>query len=226
MNGRLIGALAAMLTLLAAGLSTGTRVYYLLFYVLLAMLLLGLISTIFPPGSIPTMQFSILFSLFLIFVEDQAIKITNDSLTGLFNRHSLDYSISERISRYKKNGERFFILLADMNDFKTINDTYGHMEGDRMLKVVADILDSIAKDYGSRASRLGGDEFAIVVTCNNLNTAAEIKNRIQITMEEASQREDRDLSISIGIAEYQNHMTLIQFLDLADKNLYLEKNNV
>lgn len=189
-------------------------------------LLLGLISTIFPPGSIPTMQFSILFSLFLIFVEDQAIKITNDSLTGLSNRHSLDYSISERISRYKKNGERFFILLADMNDFKAINDTYGHMEGDRMLKVVADILDSIAKDYGSRASRLGGDEFAIVVTCNNLNTAAEIKNRIQITMEEASQREDRDLSISIGIAEYQNHMTLIQFLDLADKNLYLEKNNV
>lgn len=187
-------------------------------------LLLGIISTVTPPGSIPTMQFSILFSLFLIFVEDQGIKITNDSLTGLHNRHSLDYSISERISRFRKTGERFFILLGDMDDFKAINDTYGHMEGDRMLKVVADILDTIAKDQGSRACRMGGDEFAIVVACTNLSTAFKIKNQIYDTMVQASQREDRDLSISIGIAEYQNHMTLIQFLDQADQNLYLEKN--
>lgn len=186
-------------------------------------LLLGAVSTVAPPGSIPTMQFSILFSLFLIFVEDQGIKITNDSLTGLHNRHSLDYSISEYINRYKKNGERFFILLGDMDDFKAINDTYGHMEGDRMLKVVADILDAIAKDYGSRASRLGGDEFAIVVTCGSLSTAAEIRNRIYENLAQASVREERDLSISIGIAEYEHHFTLIQFLDQADQNMYLEK---
>lgn len=186
-------------------------------------LLLGAVSTVTPPGSIPTMQFSILFSLFLIFVEDQAIKITNDSLTGLHNRHSLDYSINERINRYKRNGERFFILLGDMDDFKSINDTYGHMEGDRMLKVVADVLDSIAKDHGSRACRMGGDEFAIVVACTSLSTAAEIKERIRADLAQASQREDRYLSISIGIAEYQHHMTLIQFLDLADQNAYHEK---
>ena len=189
-------------------------------------LLLGIVSTIAPPGSIPTMQFSILFSLFLIFVEQQAIKITNDSLTGLYNRYSLDYSISEQINRYKKNGTRFFILLGDMDDFKAINDTYGHMEGDRMLKVVADILDAIAMDYGSRASRMGGDEFAIVVTCSSISVASEIKDRIQNCLAEASAREERNLSISIGIAEYQDHMNIIQFLDLADKNLYLEKNNI
>ena len=53
-----------------------------------------------------------------------------------------------------------FFAIVDMDGMKQINDTYGHMEGDRMLKVVADILDAIAKDYGSRASRMGGDEFA------------------------------------------------------------------
>jgi len=188
-------------------------------------LLLGLVSTITPPGSIPTMQFSILFSLFLIFVEDQAIKITHDSLTGLYNRHSLDHSINEHINRYRKNGEPFYILMADLDHFKSINDTYGHMEGDRMLKVVADILDCIAKDYGSRATRMGGDEFAIVVTCRSFRAAHAIKEKIRKSLAEAGQREDRDLSVSIGIAEYRNQMTVIQLLDLADQNLYLEKNN-
>jgi diguanylate cyclase (GGDEF)-like protein len=188
-------------------------------------LLLGLISAISPPGSIPSMQFSILFSLFLIFVDDQSIKITHDSLTGLYNRHSLDHFINEHINRYRKNGETFYILMADMNHFKSINDTYGHMEGDRILKIVADILDSIAKDYGGRATRLGGDEFAVVVTCRSFRAAYEIKSRIQRNMSEAGRREDRDLSISIGIAEYQDQMTIVQFLDLADQNLYLEKNH-
>ena len=188
-------------------------------------LLLGLVSAISPPGSIPTMQFSILFSLFLIFVEEQAVKITHDSLTGLYNRHSLDRSINEYINRYRKNGEPFYILIADLDHFKSINDTYGHMEGDRMLKVVADILDSIAKDYGSRASRMGGDEFAIVVACRSFRAAHEIKSKIRRRLEEAGQQEERDLSISIGIAEYRNQMTIIQFLDMADQNLYLEKNN-
>lgn len=186
----------------------------------------GLLSVIAPPGSIPSMQFSVLFSLMLMFVEFQGTKITSDSLTGLHNRYSLDYSISERINRYRKNGEPFFILLGDMDQFKKINDTYGHMEGDRMLKLVADILDSIAKDYGSRASRMGGDEFAIVVTCGKLATVSEIKQRIHSALEDASTREQRDLSISIGIAEYHGDMTLIQFLDQADQNLYLEKNSL
>jgi len=189
----------------------------------LSPIILGVLSVIAPPGSIPSMQFSILFSLMLMFVEFQDTKITNDSLTGLHNRYSLDYSIHERINRYKKTGERFFILLGDMDDFKAINDTYGHMEGDRMLKVVADILDAIAKDYGSRASRMGGDEFAIVVTCGSPTVADEMKDRIYETLAEASVREDRDLSISIGIAEYQHHLTLIQFLDQADQNMYREK---
>ena len=187
---------------------------------------LGALSLLAPPGSIPSMQFSVLFSLLLMFVEFQGVKITSDSLTGLNNRYSLDYAINERIIRYKKNGERFFILLGDMDKFKKINDTYGHMEGDRILKVVADILDTIAKDYGTRASRMGGDEFAIVVACGRLSTASEIKERINAAMKDASSREDRDLAISIGIAEYDGDMTLIQFLDLADQNLYLEKNNL
>jgi len=86
-----------------------------------------------------------------------------------------------------------------------------------------DILDAIAKDYGSRASRMGGDEFAIVVTCGSPTVADEMKDRIYETLAEASVREDRDLSISIGIAEYQHHLTLIQFLDQADQNMYREK---
>ena len=188
-------------------------------------LLLGMISVITPPGSIPTMQFSILFSLFLIFVDGQSIKITHDSLTGLYNRHSLDHSINEHINRYRKNGEPFYILMADLDHFKSINDTYGHMEGDRMLQVVADILDSIAKDYDSRAARMGGDEFAIVVACRSFRAAHSIKEKIRRDLEEAGRREDRDLAVSIGIAEYSNHMTITQFLDMADQNLYLEKNN-
>lgn len=221
--------IAAILSLIArkyAQLSSDRKHLLSLATFCISPLLLGVVSTIAPPGGIPTMQFSILFSLFLIFAEQQAIKITNDSLTGLYNRYSLDYSINEQITRFKKNGTRFFILLGDMDDFKAINDTYGHMEGDRMLKVVADILDAIAMDYGSRASRMGGDEFAIVVTCSSISVASEIKNRIQDCLAEASAREDRNLSISIGIAEYQQHMTLIQFLDEADQKLYLEKNNI
>ena len=188
-------------------------------------LLLGLFSVIAPPGGIPSMQFSILFSLFLIFVEDQAIKVTHDSLTGLYNRYSLDHSINDYINRYRKTGEPFYILMADLDHFKSINDTYGHMEGDRMLKVVADILDSIAKDHDSRASRMGGDEFAIVVSCRSFGAAHAIKEQIRNSLTEAGKREDRDLAVSIGIAEYKNQMSITQLLEIADQNLYLEKHN-
>ena len=69
------------------------------------------------------------------------------------------------------------------------------------------------------------DGYIRVVTCRSFRAAYEIKSQIQRNMSEAGQREDRDLSISIGIAEYQDQMTIVQFLDLADQNLYLEKNH-
>ena len=150
-------------------------------------------------------------------------RITIDSLTGLPNRYALDNVIQEKMNHHKKDIDDFYILMGDINSFKSINDNFGHMEGDRTLKIVAGIMDEIAKKYQTRATRMGGDEFAIVVDPLFENIAVDIKNQIQTELQKHSKEEKFEISMSIGIATYKKDMSLTQFLEAADKSLYQEK---
>ncbi|MGC9526815.1 MAG: two-component system response regulator [Limnospira sp.] len=87
---------------------------------------------------------------------------THDSLTGLFNRAWLLQFLSEKIREHQRGGNQYSILFVDLDRFKKINDRFGHLVGDELLKTVANRLKSCLT-LGSKIARLGGDEFLIVV---------------------------------------------------------------
>ncbi|MDA3845110.1 MAG: GGDEF domain-containing protein, partial [Vallitaleaceae bacterium] len=131
-------------------------------------------------------------NIFQIFMEQfkgsirtrfQAIELeryaTTDPLTKLFNRNSYYETISERIEKYNEN-EPVSIIFGDVNSLKYINDTYGHTDGDMLLKTCCDTVQSVLP-VGIKAFRYGGDEIVIVLKNTDLNKA----NEVMIELEEA-----------------------------------------
>lgn len=130
---------------------------------------------------------------------------THDSLTELYNRHYFDKIMSCKINDYQKNKNKFSVLMIDLDDFKNINDSYGHATGDLALKKVADILlKSIRKN--DLATRIGGDEFAVILIDTDLNqaklVAEKIRKNITNIIINSSNKKKIRISASIGISNY------------------------
>jgi len=98
------------------------------------------------------------------------------------------------------------------------------MEGDRALRITADVLKNIFHGHPAILSRMGGDEFAIIIETNSRKLINDFVHKISDELEKASRQEAFSLSLSIGIAKYQEGMTMIEFLDKADQMLYDQKN--
>jgi diguanylate cyclase (GGDEF)-like protein len=84
-----------------------------------------------------------------------------DSLTGLPNRRCIDERLAQTLAEHKRSGEAFAVIMTDINDFKLVNDRFGHSAGDRLLQGIADRLRSAVRD-ADFAGRLGGDEFLVI----------------------------------------------------------------
>jgi diguanylate cyclase (GGDEF)-like protein len=99
-----------------------------------------------------------------------------DSLTGIYNRRKF---FEEAEKSYAKHGSQFFMVVADLDFFKQLNDTYGHTIGDQALQLVARLFGaSIRTTAGDIVGRLGGEEFGIAITCDNLDTARSTIERV------------------------------------------------
>ncbi len=151
-----------------------------------------------------------------------------DMLTGLMNRRAY-YEIStnehQRLLRYHRD---FSVIMLDIDDFKEVNDTYGHYEGDRLLKSVAScIKDNIREnDY---AFRMGGDEFLIFLPETNeeqaYHFAERIRSEIEIKKLQSNTRISR-ISISLGVSEFRkNDVNFEAVVKRADEALYQVKNS-
>ena len=103
---------------------------------------------------------------------------TLDSLTGLFNRPYLDARLHQEVERARRGSSSLTVLLADIDDFKAINDTYGHQTGDAVLRMVGTVLRSTVRVFDVCA-RYGGDEFAILMPTSDRSTAAACAERIR-----------------------------------------------
>jgi diguanylate cyclase (GGDEF)-like protein len=149
-----------------------------------------------------------------------------DSLTGLYNRSKLDAILTDQLARYKRSQRPFSLLMLDIDHFKTLNDTYGHVAGDEILAAVAQILLQSVRsiDY---AARYGGDEFIIILVETPADLARKTAERIRLQVEKMGYRvggSEIPLTVSIGIVECQlQDDSLTAVLTRVDSALYEAK---
>ncbi|MDQ3187227.1 MAG: diguanylate cyclase [Pseudomonadota bacterium] len=155
----------------------------------------------------------------------ETLSIT-DSLTGLYNRSKLDAILSDQLARFKRTQREFTLLMMDVDYFKTLNDTYGHITGDEILAAVARILvQSIRSiDY---AARYGGDEFIIILVETSAELALKTAERIRSQVEAMRYKADDTtitITVSIGIVQCQpDDMIPTAVFARADRALYEAK---
>ena len=151
-----------------------------------------------------------------------------DPLTGLANRAGFDQAMGRAISESAASGEAFCVLLLDIDRFKSINDTHGHLLGDKVIRVIADIIRQMVRG-GDTAGRLGGDEFAVILPNTPLNGAAIVGEKIRSAMAQARiRRVDNQSSLgkvtlSIGVAGLRAGETITDLVERADAALYQAK---
>ncbi len=155
---------------------------------------------------------------------DQLISL--DPLTGLNNRKQFVHSF-ENLKKSYAGSEKICLYLIDANHFKGINDTYGHLQGDRALKLIAEALRLSCKGTPKSAviARYGGDEFVILTTLGREDESADLKQRIIRNLDTIVARENLpfELTVSIGAAFLEKNETLKELMEKADDAMYMEK---
>ena len=174
--------------------------------------------------------FGITAGALVIFQQFQDDRITHDMLTGLNNRYALDSFAVEKMRLYQSgtNGQKtLWFIMMDVNDFKYINDEYGHIEGDEALKRVGESLKKVgSKHTGLFLSRFGGDEFAAIYETRGEANVKSLCEQIKETLIEDNRDLAYPLTIGVGFAKYKGaDMPLDMLYDLADKALYIDKNS-
>jgi two-component system cell cycle response regulator len=148
-----------------------------------------------------------------------------DKLTGLYNRRYFDHFLDFEIKRFSRQKASLALLMMDIDNFKLINDTLGHLFGDKILNKLGDIIKSIIRET-DLAARYGGEEFSIVMSNTGLEEAADIAERLRKAISEYNfEITNRPITVSIGIALYpSDSISLQDLLSNADRALYRAKN--
>ncbi len=152
---------------------------------------------------------------------DAVRNATRDALTGVGNRSALELSAAHEIAVARRHGAPTSLLIVDIDHFKAINDTLGHLAGDHAIRETAQLLRQISRDTDN-VFRFGGEEFVLLLSGTDGNGAAVIAERVrqQVEMRWAPSLQ---LTVSIGVAELGGDESLLAWLERADAALYQGK---
>lgn len=154
--------------------------------------------------------------------------VDTDPMTGLYNRRYFDRKSEELIAAMASNQQELTLLIADLDHFKNINDTYGHDIGDKVIIAFANILTS-EQGLADIACRYGGEEFVLLLNCNLLDAkqvAERIRQKAQETYITINEVQTVQFTVSIGVHSVGHASTTVkETLTIADKALYKAKNN-
>jgi diguanylate cyclase (GGDEF)-like protein len=153
-------------------------------------------------------------------VEDRSTAYNEDYLTKLYSRRHHDRQLDMHIRRLNRKGGELSIMMIDVDDFKTINDFYGHEAGDKMLKYVAGVIRKNLRKTDI-SSRIGGDEFNIILPGTSLEDTQKVALRIIHDLE--SRQDDHKVSVSIGVAKWEKSMDSSILTKMADQAMYKAK---
>ena len=155
-------------------------------------------------------------------LQDMAV---TDELTGLNNRRGFMALASQQLQYIKRSNSEAFLLFADLDNMKTINDTLGHKAGDLALQATAEMLRAVVRK-ADIVSRMGGDEFAALMGTNPAEASEEaVLRRLDVELVKVNQERppNEQVSISFGLVRATKETTLQQLLSMADAKMYAVK---
>ena len=149
-----------------------------------------------------------------------------DHLTGVWNRHAMSYKLAQEQDRVRRSGQPCAIALIDFDYFKSINDRYGHLAGDEVLKVTIEFFTSKMRSY-DLIFRFGGEEFLFAFPETGLDMATELLERLREEVKRLpitlSNGEVLNVTISVGLAQMDRHTNEQDIIQLADNALMSAK---
>lgn len=157
---------------------------------------------------------------------DQKLKrlLVEDSLTGVYNRRFFEERLSEEVYKALRQNYPLCLLMIDVDNFKWYNDNYGHKEGDKLLKLIGQVLKGSVREKIDLVCRYGGDEFAVILPHVNREQALVIKNRILRNWEKKGVE---GITLSIGVAQLRSSVdakkSIEDLISTADQNMYETK---
>jgi diguanylate cyclase (GGDEF)-like protein len=148
----------------------------------------------------------------------------HDELTGLLNRRGFMLLAEYHWRLALRVGQEFALLYMDLNDFKQINDTFGHAQGDQALCDITRVLEETFRD-SDILGRLGGDEFVALLVDSDMVTTKLAITRLQESLGKVNETRSYTLSLSIGLTEFypNNPASITDLLEQADADMYKHK---
>lgn len=157
-----------------------------------------------------------------VFIKKLNYGANNDDLTGLYNRRYLNTRLEEEIERLKRTKGSLSLILIDVDSFKQVNDTYGHLVGDKVLAKLGEILKHSTRRVDIVA-RWGGEEFAIIMPETDLSGAKTFADRLRRNVENFDF--GFQVTISLGVVSDFKGSSFDEILTRADEALYRAKEN-
>lgn len=146
-----------------------------------------------------------------------------DGLTGVFNRRFFETQFEREFKLHERKNASFGVVMIDIDKFKNVNDTHGHLVGDQVLKSTANLLRGSLRSFDTLA-RYGGEEFIVILPHVTLAEAEQLGRHLRRAIENAQTPELPQITASLGVAVYPNHgKTMPELLRAADDALYLAK---
>ncbi|MDD1795262.1 GGDEF domain-containing protein [Enterovibrio makurazakiensis] len=147
-----------------------------------------------------------------------------DGLTGLNNRISFEQDLRQSVALTERKNHGLILMIFDMDNFKQVNDTYGHLDGDKVLRRFSLLLNEAIR-ASDRCYRLGGDEFAVLLTPATKESAQLVNDRLKTLLSQDSLLTAHNISSSVGCSAYRQGDNITSMFERADRSMYRNKAN-
>jgi len=156
-------------------------------------------------------------------IEAQLIELSEkDELTDFYNRRMLFQRLNQLMSEYKRSGQVFSLIMYDIDHFKNINDQYGHMVGDQVLKELSTLVLKEKRD-SDQAFRYGGEEFVLLLPKTRKDAALKFARRLMKVIPTLQVEKVKEITVSMGLVSYQGKESVDEVIKRADALMYEAK---